>query len=240
MKILAFDSSNQPLVVAVAENDQVLATAADLDLRSHSVKLLPLIDQLMQKVGWQPQDLDRIVVAQGPGSFTGVRLAVTTAKVLAWTLGIELVGVSSLAVCAQSQSDFSGLIIPWFNARNQNIFTGIYRFQTSSLQTISPDQHLSWTTLLSRLAKVSQPLCLVGADLTLPKQALADFPQVQAQLVEEKLPQAQALVQLGYLGQPVTDLDHFSPRYLRKTQAELTWQEKNPQLKENTDYVEDV
>ncbi|WP_305068849.1 tRNA (adenosine(37)-N6)-threonylcarbamoyltransferase complex dimerization subunit type 1 TsaB [Limosilactobacillus equigenerosi] len=73
------------------------------------------MDTLMQQVNWEPQDLDRVVVAAGPGSYTGVRIAVTTAKTLAATLKIELVVVSSLAVLARNVPAITeAVIVPFF------------------------------------------------------------------------------------------------------------------------------
>lgn len=114
MKILAIDTSNHPMSVALVEDDQLLATTTLNMVRNHSIFLLPVIDDLFQKVQWQPQDLDRVVVAQGPGSYTGIRIAVTTAKVLADTLDIELTGVSSLkTVAANLPSATDALIVPF-------------------------------------------------------------------------------------------------------------------------------
>ena len=86
MKILAIDTSNHPMSVALVEDDQLLATTTLNMVRNHSIFLLPVIDDLFQKVQWQPQDLDRVVVAQGPGSYTGIRIAVTTVSYTHLTL----------------------------------------------------------------------------------------------------------------------------------------------------------
>ena len=96
MKILALDTSNHPMSVALVEDDQLKATTTLNTVRNHSIYVLPTIDDLMQKVAWQPQDLDRIVVAKGPGSYTGIRIAVTLAKTLAKTLNCPLVGNDGL------------------------------------------------------------------------------------------------------------------------------------------------
>ena len=100
MKLLAMDTSNQTLAVAVLEDDRVLAQFQLNRKMNHSLTLMPAIETVMQTSGLKPADLDRIVVAVGPGSYTGIRIAVTTAKTLAETLKIELTTVSSLAVIA--------------------------------------------------------------------------------------------------------------------------------------------
>ena len=93
MKLLAMDTSNQTLAVAVLENEKLLAHFQLNRKMNHSLTLMPAIESVMQASGLEPADLDRIVVAKGPGSYTGIRIAVTTAKTLAETLKIELTTV---------------------------------------------------------------------------------------------------------------------------------------------------
>ncbi len=92
MKVLAFDTSSKALSLAILEDKQVLAETTINIKKNHSITLMPAIDFLMASLDWTPKDLDRIVVAEGPGSYTGLRIAVATAKTLAHTLNIELVG----------------------------------------------------------------------------------------------------------------------------------------------------
>src|SRR5699024_12406680 len=128
MKILAFDTSNQPLSVAVVEDENILTEQMINVKRNHSVQLMPAIDEALKQVKLTLDDLDRIAVAKGPGSYTGLRIAATVAKSLAWTKDIELVGVSSLKVLVGNRFDENTgeMIIPIFDARRQNIYTGLY------------------------------------------------------------------------------------------------------------------
>src|SRR5699024_9166978 len=128
MKILAFDTSNQPLSVAVVEDENILTEQMINVKRNHSVQLMPSIDEALKQVKLTLDDIDRIAVASGPGSYTGLRIAITIAKSLAWTKDIELVGVSSLKVIAGNRADNTGeMIVPIFDARRQNIYTRLYR-----------------------------------------------------------------------------------------------------------------
>lgn len=80
MKILAIDTSNRPLSVAVMEDDRLLAETTLTTHRKHAEFLMPVIEDLVQKSDLQPTDLQRVVVADGPGSYTGIRMAVTAGK----------------------------------------------------------------------------------------------------------------------------------------------------------------
>ena len=110
MKILAFDTSSTALSVALLEDENLVAEATVTVKKNHSISLMPTIDFLVAQVSWQPADLDRVVVAQGPGSYTGLRVAVATAKTLAYALDIDLVGVSSLQALTDLSVD--GVVIP--------------------------------------------------------------------------------------------------------------------------------
>ena len=110
MKVLAFDTSSKALSLAILEDKQVLAETTINIKKNHSITLMPAIDFLMSSLDLTPKDLDRIVVAEGPGSYTGLRIAVATAKTLAHTLKIELVGMSSLLALLPNQQE--GLVVP--------------------------------------------------------------------------------------------------------------------------------
>lgn len=241
MKILAIDTSNHPMSVALVENDQLLATTTLNMVRNHSIFLLPVIDDLFQKVQWQPQDLDRIVVAQGPGSYTGIRIAVTSAKVLADTLKIELVGISSLkTVAANVNPGTNALIVPFFDARRGNVFAGAYQWKDGQLISVLNDQHLSMQDLLEQLVKFEKPVLLAG-ELTdrLKKQLTAVPKQIQFLSSTFAIPSTYQLALLGAKETPVQDIDDFVPQYLRITEAEAVWQHQHPDAPKQ-DYVREV
>ena len=241
MKILAIDTSNHPMSVALVENDQLLATTTLNMVRNHSIFLLPVIDDLFQKVQWQPQDLDRIVVAQGPGSYTGIRIAVTSAKVLADTLKIELVGISSLkTVAANVNPGTNALIVPFFDARRGNVFAGAYQWKDGQLISVLNDQHLAMQDLLEQLVKFEKPVLLAG-ELTdrLKKQLTAVPKQIQFLPSAFAIPSTYQLALLGAKETPVQDIDDFVPQYLRITEAEAVWQHQHPDAPKQ-DYVREV
>ena len=136
MRLLALDTSNEAMSVAVLDNDRLLAQTTINHKRTHSEQLLPTIDELVAASGLQPEDLDKIIVADGPGSYTGIRIAVTTGKTLAYTLNIALVGVSSLAVLASNISATKAMIVPIMNARRNNVFTGVYQWDRGKLLNV--------------------------------------------------------------------------------------------------------
>ena len=100
MITLGIDTANQTLAIGVVEDEQILGQIQTNIKRNHSVTLMPAIDQLFADLQISPKDIDRIAVSDGPGSYTGLRIGVTTAKTIAYPLDQELVGVSSLKTIA--------------------------------------------------------------------------------------------------------------------------------------------
>ena len=243
MKILAIDTSNQPLSVAVLDDDHLLATKTMNISRNHSTTLMSVVAELLEDSHLDVADIDRFVVAEGPGSYTGLRIGVTTAKVLASTLNKELVGVSSLkTVAANIAPETDRVIVPYFDARNLNVFAGAYQWKDGQLVSVIEDQHISFKNLLAQLQDLHQPIMFVGPQKDEFAEMSAQVLGAQATFASAdfQLPQAAVLGRLGRTMDPV-DIDFFVPQYRRLTQAELQWMEKHPEEKDrHANYIEKV
>ncbi len=235
MKLLAFDTSSQALSVALTEDDTLLGKI-DLNIKkNHSLTLMPAIDFLMTNAGLQPEDLDRIAVAQGPGSYTGLRIAVTTAKTLASTLNIDLVGVSSLAAIA-ANVDVAGKVVPLIDARRQNVYAGIYENGLS----VSQEQHIELDKLMETL-KTEETLIFTGELANFRELIAQTLPQAKfVENAERRLPNAYQIARLGAGYEPV-NVDTFVPEYLKKVEAEEKWLETHAEDQGNdTHYIHKI
>lgn len=122
MKILALDTSTHALVIALIENEKVLAKE-NLEIPKRQSELtLPEVDRLMNEIGWTPTDLNAVVVTDGPGSYTGLRIAMTIAKVLAVIQPLELYTIGTLQLWAGRLPKVRVVL----DARAQRVFTGVY------------------------------------------------------------------------------------------------------------------
>ena len=213
MKLLAFDTSNQALSLAILEDEHLLAQTTLNIKKNHSITLMPAIDFLMNSLDMKPTDLDRIVVAQGPGSYTGLRIAVATAKTLAHTLKIELVGVSSLLALVPEQVE--GLVIPVMDARRNNVYAGFYQ----SGQAVRPEAHLPLAEVLEIAGAADQPVTFVGETATFAEQIKDALPQAA---IQSTLPDAATIGRLG-LDLPARSIHDFVPNYLKRVEAEENW-----------------
>lgn len=213
MKVLAFDTSSKALSVAILDGENLLADVTVNIKKNHSINLMPAIDFLMKAVDLKPADLDRIAVAQGPGSYTGLRVAVATAKTLAYTLNIDLVGVSSLYALAAA-ADFEGVVVPLIDARRNNVYAGFYKDD----QAIKEDQHMNFADVLETV-KDEKEVMFVGEVANFCQQIEEAMPTAKTMTV---LPSAYAIGKRGQELQPV-DVDSFVPSYLKRVEAEENW-----------------
>lgn len=212
MKILAFDSSSQALSVAILEDETLLAETTIAIKKNHSISLMPTVDFLIKSVNLEPADLERIAVAQGPGSYTGLRVAVATAKTLAYALNIDLVGISSLY--ALTDVEVEGLIVPLIDARRNNVYVGFYE----NGQSISPNRHAPFETVLEEI-KDRQQVTFVGEVTNFVNQIKEYMPNAN---IQETLPSA-VLIGRASVDEDAVDVDAFVPNYLKRVEAEENW-----------------
>lgn len=111
MVTLAIDSSNKAMAIGLVDGNEIKGELALNVQQNHSIQLMPAIQYLMKASHVTPKDVTAIAVAQGPGSYTGLRIGVTVAKTMAWDLNIPLYGISSLKVLAANITCFDGVIV---------------------------------------------------------------------------------------------------------------------------------
>ena len=212
MKVLAFDTSSKALSLAILEDKRVLAETTINIKKNHSITLMPAIDFLMASLDWTPKDLDRIVVAEGPGSYTGLRIAVATAKTLAHTLNIELVGMSSLLSLVPYQQE--GLLVPLMDARRNNVYAGFYE----NAKPVIPEAHLPFEQVIELIKGASQ-VTFVGEVGPFVEQIQEHLPRTN---FKETLPNAANLA-LWAWDKEADSLHDFVPNYLKRVEAEENW-----------------
>lgn len=225
MKILAMDTSNQVLSVALLDDKQIIGEITTNIMKNHSVRLMPAVEKLMQDVNIKPSDLEQIVVAKGPGSYTGVRIGLATAKTMAWALSIPVVGVSSLETLAYQGILFEGIICPFFDARRGLVYTGAYQSEKGKLQTVMQEENLLMKDWLDRLNKTGKQVLFLSPDINTFSELIYEKLQDQAVIANPTihLPRASHLGVLGQEKEPES-VHQLVPNYLRLAEAEANWQ----------------
>ena len=241
MKILSITTATNHLSVALNDGDKIWEKNEE-DHRNHSEHLDPLINELLKENDLTLKDIDRFAVAEGPGSYTGLRIGITTAKMFASILNKDLVGVSTLAALANGASD--GLIVSELDARNKNFFAGVYRKTDGKLKNLVPDGHYHLDDLMNKVKDLglSEQVIFVGSPIEKYQNEIKDL------LGSDNFTQdaGDNQIHAGEIGKlalskEAVDPDKMVPKYLRRTQAEMDWHNKTGKaFGPDSDYVEEV
>lgn len=163
MKILAMDTSTEVAGIVLLEEGQVRFSHRFLHRMDLSKRLLPSLQWLLQDAGLALSDVDTLGVGLGPGSFTGVRIGVTTMKTLAQVNGLPVVGVGTLEVMAAGCAPCPGaLVCPCIDARKQEVYAGIYRLTAAAPEELMAPAALPAAALALRLADFGKPAIACG------------------------------------------------------------------------------
>lgn len=224
MKILAIETSAKSVSAAVVENSVPLASAYQNMGLTHSRTLMPLVDGMLSAAGLRVQDMDLLAAANGPGSFTGLRIDVSALKGLAWALEKPCCGVSTLAAMARNLAHMEGLIICAMDARRNQVYNALFLAQDGVLTRQCPDRAIGLAELAEEIKNRPEPKFVVGDGAGLCYNYLLeqDVPCRMAppQLVmQNAVGVALAAEEMAAAGQVTTARD-LVPVYLRLSQAE--------------------
>ncbi|MCY8523310.1 tRNA (adenosine(37)-N6)-threonylcarbamoyltransferase complex dimerization subunit type 1 TsaB [Bacillus atrophaeus] len=224
MTILAIDTSNYTLGIALVQETKVVAEYITYLKKNHSVRAMPAVHALLNDCDLKPEDISKVVVAKGPGSYTGVRIGVTLAKTLAWSLNVPISSVSSLEALAANGRYFNGLISPLFDARRGQVYTGLYEYKDGLLHPVLPDQNVLLTEWLGMLKEKGQQVLFLGHDTAIHDQTIQDILAHQAVIGDTVLHNPRPS-ELAYLGaeKEAEDVHQLVPDYLRLAEAEAKW-----------------
>ncbi|WP_079709972.1 tRNA (adenosine(37)-N6)-threonylcarbamoyltransferase complex dimerization subunit type 1 TsaB [Paraliobacillus ryukyuensis] len=225
MSILAIDTSNETLGVAIHDGAKTIAAYIANSKTKHSKRLMPVINQLMQDANMTPQDLTRIVVAKGPGSYTGVRIGLSTAKMMAWTLQIPVIGISSLETLALHAITQPELICPFFDARRGLVYTGLYqRSDAHQAKLIKDEQNVLMEDWLYELRELNQSILFLSPDLALYRDLIQSILGEKAIFPMEPFHHpSPALLAVAGSERAEDPVHQLTPNYLRLVEAEAKW-----------------
>lgn len=226
MLVLGIETATAACTVGLAEEDNLLAEFTLHVPRAHSVRLMPLIAQALQEAGRTPADLSGVAVGVGPGSFTGLRIGLSTAKALAWSLHIPTLAVSTLDSIAAGVPPLPGLLLTLLDAKRDDVFAALYRTGPGGPTPLVAPTLVSIAAVQAWAAQHVQPgeaLLLAGDAATL-HAAKAGWPVAPVVLApEHRLPRGGVVARLGLqmLAQgQITAPVQLSPIYLRPSAAE--------------------
>ncbi len=232
MRILAIDTSTWTASVAVTDEHGAVIADGEARTETHSENLLPLVADVVARAGVAPRELDAVAVGVGPGSFTGLRVGLATAKGVAFAAARPLWAVSSLAALALelAAAGDAALLVPVLDARRAEIFVGFYRRAGDVVVSAAAERVLAPSALAETLASVRRP----DETAALAGDALAAYLDVLAAIAGtvrpacRATPAAAAVARLALAGLRADVLGHGAPVYIRPSEAEVMYPDGVP------------
>ena len=147
MKTLVIDTCTNRIIVALADNSTIFSFCNEIIENQMSNVIMEKVENCFKEANMNPSDVERILIAVGPGSYTGIRIGVTIAKTFAWALKKEIIPISSLELMISGYND-EKLLVPYIDARRNACFGAIY---DNKLNKVLNDQYISMNDLKDRL-----------------------------------------------------------------------------------------
>ena len=226
MLILAFESSAKSASVALVQDGELLSQYSQCSALTHSRTLLPMAEDMLKNAEVQLSDVDLIAVAHGPGSFTGIRIGVSTVKGLSWAADKPCVGVSTLEAMAWHGLMAGGYVCPVMDARRQQVYNALFKIEDGKPQRITDDRPIALAQLADEVRSLDAPVLLVGDGAALTEKFFREN-SVPCRIAPENLrwQSAWGVAMAASDKQPGTS-ETLLPVYLRLSQAERERQER--------------
>lgn len=234
MRILALDSSGLVATVAILEDEQTVAEYTVNYKKTHSQTLLPMLDEIVKMTEFDLSTIDAIAVAGGPGSFTGLRIGSATAKGLGLALNKPLIHVPTVDGMAYNLCGNTGLICPMMDARRNQVYTGLYRFE-AEFEIVEEQMAISVQELIEKLNQYGEKVTFLGDGVPVYQKQLeeglaVDYTFAPAHMNRQRAAAVGALGMKYYAEGKVESAREHQPDYLRLSQAERERAERDASI----------
>ena len=238
MKILAIDSSGLTASCAVLSDGIITAEYTTDYAKTHSQTLLPMIDEIVRMTELDLNELDAVAVAQGPGSFTGLRIGAATAKGLCMAINKPVIPVPTVDGLAYNLAGCGDIICPLMNARRSETYTGIYEFKNGEMNIIKPQCVLPLSAIIGEINDIGRPAVFLGDGVeeflsAIKETAKVTFNIAPPHLKRQRAGSVAALGERLFSRGETVDATDFAPVYLRLSQAEREKLEKERALQDS-------
>lgn len=226
MLILAFESSARAASVALVEDGRLISQYSQCSGLTHSRTLLPMAEDMLKNAELSLDRVDLFAVAHGPGSFTGIRIGVSTVKGLAWAADKPCVGVSTLEAMAWHALAAGGLVCPVMDARRSQVYNALFRVENGRPVRLCEDRPIALSQLAEELRTLNAPAFLIGDGAELAEKYLREQ-AIPCTVAPENLRWQSAWgVAMAAMDKTPGNADALLPVYLRLSQAERERQER--------------
>ncbi|MBQ8919342.1 MAG: tRNA (adenosine(37)-N6)-threonylcarbamoyltransferase complex dimerization subunit type 1 TsaB [Acidaminococcaceae bacterium] len=228
MLTLALDTATGVCTVGLVRGGHVLAEYDIATGLTHSEGLMPQMDQMFARTGIKKEEIDRIAVSIGPGSFTGLRIGLAAAEAMAYAWQCGICGVNTLEAMAYNIPVEGVVLAPVLDAQKGNFYTAFYTWKAGSLLELQPVEMVDADTLLQQLQAQGKPVLLLGECKKLLERELPMGISVAPEQV--RMPKASSVALAAEGQEALTGEGVFSlrPYYIRKSEAEELWEKRHP------------
>lgn len=233
MRILAIESTAGGASAAVTEDGKLVAQYFLNSGLTHSRTLMPMVRDMLATCGRTLEEMDAVAVAAGPGSFTGLRIGVATAKGLGWAAERPCFPVSTLEAMAEGVAHMDGLILAAMDARRGQIYNAVFRAEEGKLTRLCPDRAVEARKLAEEMKNEGNRKIIVGDGALLCYNLLLENEVAALRLAPPHLRMqsawgvAAAAERRMAAGEAPVSAQELAPVYLRLSQAERERLEKN-------------
>ncbi|MDY3110373.1 MAG: tRNA (adenosine(37)-N6)-threonylcarbamoyltransferase complex dimerization subunit type 1 TsaB [Lachnospiraceae bacterium] len=234
MKILGIDSSGLVASVAIVEDDRLVAEYNLQYKITHSQTLLPMLEEIRNRIHLDMQTIDAIAVAAGPGSFTGLRIGAATVKGLGLALGKPIIPVPTLEGMAYNCYGTDLLVCPIMDARRNQVYTGLYIFEKEDrirMKSVMEQTAVGFDELAAKLNVLGREVLFLGDGVPVFAEAMKELLRIPyyfapAHMNRQRAASVAALGKEKFEQGIFEDAADHAPEYLRLSQAERERQEK--------------
>lgn len=236
MRVLAVESSAMVAGAAIINEERLMGEFTLNHRKTHSEKLMPLIEDILNSLDLTLEDIDVLAVSKGPGSFTGLRIGISLVKGLAQAVQKPVIGIPTLDGLAYNLALSSGIICPIMDARREQVYTSIYRWHSDKgdednsincgrLERLDEYMAVPILELLEKLKNTKEPVVFNGDGVPVYRQIILDRLGDQASFAPAPLAmqRAASIASLALEKAQRGELESYNdliPFYLRKSQAE--------------------
>ena len=227
MKVLGIDTSTLATTISVLDLDELICEYTVNTKKTHSQKLMVMIENMLKVSDININDIDLIAVCEGPGSFTGLRIAMATAKAIAHANNLDIISVDSLEVLARNIEITDKKICCIIDAQKTQVYNGIYKYENDKLIPLKKIDVLDIDELLENL---DEEFIIVGEATKKYKEKI-NAKNIKIASRQNNVNRASSLCEIAIekykKGEDIKNCYQVNPRYIRKSRAEIDYENRN-------------
>lgn len=236
MKILGIDTSTMAANVAVLEDDKLICEYTINTKKTHSQKLMPMIENMLKLSDLEIKDMDAIGICVGPGSFTGLRIGMATAKAMAHVNNIPLIGVDSLEILGANMDLCNRKICSILDAQRNQVYMNKYALENNKIKSLEEISIKPIDDLLEEIASSDEQWVLVGEAVYKYKEKINQIENITIPSPANNITKASSLCVIArdkmLANEDIHNCYDINPMYIRKSQAEEQYEEKQKRLRD--------